>query len=226
MKRFIRAVSLVLVFAFAASLCSCTVGMTPPSEVTTTTASETASETTPAPTPTPEPTPTPTPIPTPTPTPTPVPENHTTKALYKSMVSALGQKQEKARAILEKFYGTTLGDANISKNYDGKEEYIYYAEIMVDGILFKRVSITTAKGKDKVVFIALGNPDLSEDEMKQAYKTLNAKLKSLYGKPTGTISQKTVADTVYRVNKKKKQNAGTGYYLGDGQNYWLNITGN
>lgn len=226
MKRFIRTVSLVLVFAFAASLCSCTVGMTPPSTVTTTTASETASETTPAPTPEPTATPTPTPTPTPAPTPTPVPENHATKALYKSMVSALGQKQEKARAILEKLYGTTLGEADISKTYDGKDDYIYQAEIMVDGVLFKRVSIMTAKGKDKVVFISLGNPDLNEDEMKEAYKTINAKLKSLYGKPTGKISQKTVANSTYRVNKKKKQDAGTGYYLGDGQNFWLNITGN
>ena len=223
MKRYFRLVSAFLAFAVMASLGSCTVGMTPPGSVAT---SETKAETTaePSPTPTPEPTPTPTPIPTPTPTPTPVPVDHTTKALYKSLVSAMGQKHENAAKIIEDFVGTKLGDANENTNYDGKKEYIYYVEIKVDGVTFKQLSITTAKDKDKVVFISLHDGDFSEDEMKANYKLFNAKLKSLYGKPTSKISQKTVATTVYRVNKKKKREANTGYYLGQGQSFWLTIT--
>ena len=222
MKRYIRLVSVILVLAFTASLCSCTAGKTP--DPTTAASSETTAETTAAPTPTPEPTPTPTPIPTPTPTPTPVPADHTTKALYKSLVSAMGQKHEDAAKIIGDFAGTKLGDAYENTNYDGKKEYIYYAEIKIDGVTFKQISITTAKDKDKVVFISLHDGDFSEAEMKANYKLFNGKLKSLYGKPISKISQKTVATTVYRVNKKKKREANTGYYLGNGQNFWLTIT--
>jgi len=222
MKRLTRIVSLILICAFAASLCSCAENGKP-SETTTTaeTTETTPVETTePTPTPTPEPTPTPTPTPeptpSPTPTPTPVPKNVNT--VFSMMASTMGKSVDQAKAIVEKYTGESLGTAQVYERNNN-----FNVDLTIEGVHFNGLNIMTGTGKnkDKVVFIGFNNSTDDKSKIQSYYTKYSKLLKKKYKKPTATYKNKYTKYSLYKVNKKYATNCGW-LYQGNTRSFWIN----
>ena len=221
MKRFLKLVSLTLVFAFVASLCSCAAKNEQQTE--TTTAAQTT-ETTPAetpeptPTPTPEPTPVPEPTATPTPTPTPVPVPKTFAKVFSMMASTQGKSLEQAVKITENFLGESLGEPHIYN-----QNHNYNVDVTIEGVHFDNFTIMIGKGKykDQVVFISFGNSTDDKAKLQGYYNKYSKLLKKKYKKPVDTVKNKYQKITTYKISKKYATNCGW-YYDGTTRSFWIN----
>ena len=225
MKRFSKLVSLILVCAFAASLCSCANNNKQPE---TTAASETTAETTettettPAetteatPTPTSEPTPVPEPTVTPTPTPVPVPK--TFSKVFSMMASTQGKTLEQAVKIAENFIGESLGEPQIYKN-----NHNYTVDVTIEGVHFNNFTIMIGNGKykEKVVFISFGNSTDDKAKLQSYYSKYSKLLKKKYKKPVSTSKNKYTKMSIYKISKKYETNCGW-YYDGKSRSFWIN----
>ena len=224
MKRFTRLVSLILISAFAASLCSCANNNQQPTTPTTTatvTTETTPVETTePTPTPTPEPTPEPTPIPeptsTPTPTPKPVTKNFST--VFSMMSSTMGKSVDQAKTIVEKYTGASLGDAQVYERNNN-----FNVDVTIEGVHFNGLNIMTGTGKnkDKVVFIGFNNSTDDKSKLQSYYTKYSKLLKKKYKKPTSTYKNKHQKYSLYKINKKYETNCGW-LYQGNTRSFWIN----
>ena len=222
MKRLTGFVSLILVCAFAASLCSCA-NNTKQSE--TTTASETTETTTvetteaaPTPTPEPTPTPTPTPEPTPSPTPTPTPVPKTFANVFSMMSSTMGKSVDQAQKIVEKYVGESLGNAKVYER-----SHNFNVDFTVEGVHFNGLSIMTGTGKnkDKVVFIGMNNSTDEKAKLQSYYTKYSKLLKKKYKKPTATYKNKKSKYSLYKINKKYETNCGW-LVNGNTKSFWIN----
>ena len=222
MKRLTRLVSLIIICAFAASLCSCANNN---KQTESTTAAETSETTpvettepspTPTPEPTPEPTPTPDPTPTPTPTPTPVPKTFTT--VFSVMSSTMGKSVDQAKKLFEDFTGESLGDAQVYKQNNN-----YTVDVTIEGVHFNNLTLTTGTGKNKnkVVFIGMSNSTDDKAKLQSYYTKYSKLLKKKYKKPTSTIKNKYTKYSLYKINKKYETNCGW-YFKGNTKSFWIN----
>lgn len=224
MKRLSGLVSLIMICAFTASLCSCANNNQQPTTPTTTvteTTETTPEETTePTPTPTPEPTPEPTPMPeptsTPTPTPKPVAKNFST--VFSMMASTMGKSVDQAKAIVEKYTGVSLGDAQVYERNNN-----FSVDLTVEGVHFDSLSIMTGTGKnkDKVVFIGMNNSTDDKSKLQSYYTKYSKLLKKKYKKPTSTSKNKNTKFSLYKINKKYETNCGW-YFNGNTKSFWIN----
>lgn len=222
MTRLTKLVSLIIICAFAASLCSCANNnqQSETTTVTETTAATTSETTEPTPTPTPEPTPTPTPVPeptaTPTPTPTPVPK--TFSKVFSVMSSTMGKSLDQAKKLVEDFTGESLGDAQVYKQNNN-----YTVDVTIEGVHFNNLTLMTGTGKNKnkVVFIAMNNSTDDKAKLQSYYTKYSKLLKKKYKKPYKTIKNKYQKYSFYKINKKYETNCGW-YYQGNSKGFWIN----
>ena len=222
MKRLTKLVSLFIICAFAASLCSCANNQQATTPTTTATAAtETTPEETTEPTPTPTPEPTPTPAPTSTPTPTPAPTNYAMSKVYTLMASTITKTPEQAKKLVEDFLGKPLGEAEAYK-----QNLNYNVEVMIEGVPFNQLNFQIGKGKNKnkVIFIAFTNTLDEKDKLQSYYSKYTKLLKKKYKKPYITQKSKTTCYSIYKINKKRECN--TGWFVdanGYGKSFWINI---
>lgn len=225
MKRLTKLISMILICAFAASLCSCANNNKQPE---TTAASETTAETTEttpaetaeaAPTPTPEPTPVP--EPTVTPTPTPAPNKFTSAKAYSLMASTMGKTSDQTVKLVESFIGVPIGEGEF---YKATNTYNYNVDVYVDGVHFNLVTYRIGKGKnkDKVIFISFANSGESLANYKTYYSKYTKILKKKYKKPIFKSKNKTITYSEYKVSKKYRTNTGW-YYEKNNGNFWINF---
>lgn len=222
MKRLTKLVSLIIICAFAASLCSCANNnqQSETTTVTETTAATTSETPEPTPTPTPEPTPEPTPVPEPTatPTPTPVPVPKTFAKVFSMMASTQGKSLEQAVKITENFLGESLGEPHIYN-----QNHNYNVDVTIEGVHFDNFTIMIGKGKykDQVVFISFGNSKDDKAKLQSYYNKYSKLLKKKYKKPVDTVKNKYQKITTYKISKKYATNCGW-YYDGTTRSFWIN----
>ena len=222
MKRTVKLISLILVFALAASICSCSNNNQQTDATTASSATETT-ETTPSETPDPTPTPDPThtPEPTATPTPTPIPNKFSSSKVYSMMSSTIGKAPDKVEKIVESFIGVSLGDEEF---YKATNTHNFIVDVYVDGVHFNMFNYQTGKGKNKnkVIFVAFTNTMDSLANYKSYYSKFSKTLKKKYKKPILKSKAKTTVYSEYKVNKKYRTNTGW-YFSGNNGSFWINF---
>ena len=134
------------------------------------------------------------------------------------MASTMVKSVDQSKAIVEKYTGVSLGDAQVYERNNN-----FSVDLTVEGVHFDSLSIMTGTGKnkDKVVFIGMNNSTDDKSKLQSYYTKYSKLLKKKYKKPTSTSKNKNTKFSLYKINKKYETNCGW-YYDSKTRSFWIN----